>query len=66
MSGLDWPALCALGMSRLRLQPHEFWALTPAELQLLADPGRPSAMNKGGLSALMQRFPDSSKEEIHD
>ncbi|MDH4538959.1 phage tail assembly chaperone [Sulfitobacter faviae] len=37
-SGFDWPALLRVGLSRLGLLPDQFWALTPAELQLMLGP----------------------------
>ena len=36
MTALDWPALMRLGLRQLRLHPRDFWALTPAELLLMA------------------------------
>ena len=61
-SGLDWPALMTLGLSHLRLRPAEFWALTPAELQImLGDPGRDAPLLSDGLEALMAAWPDETK-----
>lgn len=62
MSGarpFDWPGLMRAGMQGLGLKPHEFWALTPAELLLLLgdDPGV-APMGRAGLEALAARFPD--------
>lgn len=37
---LDWSALMRAGMQGLRLTPEAFWALTPAELQMML--GTPS------------------------
>ena len=62
MKRIDWPRLIRLGLVDLRLKPAEFWDLTPAELFLLAGvvPGeRP--MDRGGLEALMARFPDAPR-----
>lgn len=40
-SGLDWSALMRAGMQGLRLTPEAFWALTPAEFQMmLGEPGQ--------------------------
>jgi len=49
------------GMLDLRLSPHEFWQLTPAELRLMLgqDAGQ-SAMGRAGLDALMQAYPDKT------
>ena len=61
MSGLDWPALLRAGIQGLRLSPDAFWALTPAELQLmLGDPGRSGPLLSSGLDALMAAYPDKS------
>lgn len=60
MSGLDWPGLMRAGLGGLRLRPAEFWDLTPVELQLLLGPAaQPPSLNRDGLEALMQRFPDA-------
>lgn len=62
MTRVAWPALMRLGMVELGLAPAVFWDLTPAELFLLAGvvPGeRP--MDRGGLEALMARFPDAPR-----
>ncbi|MEL6608704.1 MAG: rcc01693 family protein [Pseudomonadota bacterium] len=66
-SGLDWPALMTLGLSHLRLRPAEFWALTPAELKLMAGPLGPAApLGRDALDALMAQFPDDTKEHGGD
>ncbi|WP_297341822.1 rcc01693 family protein [Pseudophaeobacter sp.] len=57
--GLDWPGLMRAGLGGLRLQPAEFWDLTPLELQLLLGPAvQAPSLTRSGLQALMQRFPD--------
>ncbi|MEM1151010.1 MAG: rcc01693 family protein [Pseudomonadota bacterium] len=66
MSGLDWPALCRLGMVQLRLKPAEFWALTPAELRLMAGPIGTSPLGRAALSTLMEQFPDGLKDREDD
>jgi uncharacterized phage protein (TIGR02216 family) len=56
----DWPALMRAGLIGLRLSPDDFWALTPAELQLLlgqADRGT-GPLNRAGLDALLAAYPD--------
>lgn len=61
---MDWRALLTLGVTDLRLRPRDFWALTPAELSLMASatfgaPGHVhTALSRGGLDALMQQWPD--------
>ncbi|WP_299282257.1 rcc01693 family protein [uncultured Tateyamaria sp.] len=60
-AGLDWPALMRAGMQGLRLTPDAFWALTPAELQvMLGDPAASAPLLSKGLDALMAAWPDST------
>ena len=65
MSGrrpFDWPGLLRLGLTRLGLRPAEFWALTPAELQLMLGPlGESAPLLSEGLAALMAAYPDTRK-----
>lgn len=51
------------GLKGLGLSPDVFWALTPAELQLMlgADGGQ-APLLKTGLDALMAAYPDHKKE----
>ncbi|MFO1208812.1 MAG: rcc01693 family protein [Amaricoccus sp.] len=64
MSRVDWPGLMRLGLVRLGLLPEVFWALTPAELMLLAGLGDGrAAMTRDGLDALAARFPDAPRRE---
>lgn len=59
MAGFDWPALMRAGMRGLRLPPAEFWALTPAELQLLLGPENAAApMGRTRLDELLRAYPD--------
>ena len=61
-TGLDWPALMRAGMQGLRLTPEAFWALTPAEFQImLGQPGQPSPLLSDGLAALMAAWPDDTE-----
>ncbi|WP_136442339.1 rcc01693 family protein [Pacificoceanicola onchidii] len=63
MPGFDWPALMRAGIRGLGLSPDEFWALTPAELQVLLGEGaggRP--MGRSRLGELMAAFPDKGAE----
>ena len=61
MSKVDWPALLRLGLVGLRLTPAQFWELTPAELNLMAEALSPQdrALNRAGLQALMAAHPDT-------
>ena len=36
MTRIAWSGLMRLGLVQLRLTPETFWALTPAELMLIA------------------------------
>ncbi|MBM2576811.1 phage tail assembly chaperone [Jannaschia sp. Os4] len=61
MSRFDWPALMGAGMRGLGLSPAAFWALTPAELAfLLGVEGGRLPMDRAGLRALAERFPDTT------
>lgn len=52
------------GMQGLRLTPDAFWALTPAELQvMLGDPGQSAPLLSDGLEALMAAWPDAQAGE---
>lgn len=63
--GLDWSALMRAGLKGLGLRPAEFWALTPAELQLmLGDPGATAPLLSDGLAALMAAYPDKSEGSL--
>lgn len=59
---MDWPALMRVGLQRLQLRPAEFWALTPAELQMmLGTAGQGGPLLSDGLAALMAAYPDGNK-----
>ncbi|MFS4580027.1 rcc01693 family protein [Phaeobacter sp. C3_T13_0] len=58
-AGFDWPALIRAGLLGLRLQPDQFWRLTPAELRLmLGQDSGVAPLGRAGLDQLMQAFPD--------
>lgn len=60
----DWSALMRAGMKGLGLRPHEFWALTPAELEILL--GRPAGvapLRRTRLDQLLAKFPDTGGVE---
>ena len=65
MSGFDWPRLLQFGLRGLGLQPGQFWALTPAELLIMAGHGEGAdhAMTRAGLDALLRDFPDQKKDD---
>lgn len=58
MSRFDWPALMRAGLHGLRMTPHEFWALTPAELRVMLGQSTGGALTQQGLAGLMERWPD--------
>jgi uncharacterized phage protein (TIGR02216 family) len=65
MKPFPWEAAMQFGFGVLRLSPRAFWAMTPRELAMavIAVRGHATApIDRGGLDALMQRFPD---EEAH-
>jgi uncharacterized phage protein (TIGR02216 family) len=67
MTPLDWAGLMRAGLCVLRLPPATFWALTPAELQLmLGGQAGPVPMTRAGLDALTRAFPDDLKGDDDD
>lgn len=58
MSRVDWPALLRLGCRGLGLRPAEFWALTPAELTLMAGRRGAAPLGRTRLDELMAAYPD--------
>ncbi len=62
MKRFDWPALMRLGLGQLRLTPDQFWALTPAELALMAGLDGARMMDRNGLAELMAIYPDKENE----
>ena len=67
MRRIAWPGLMQLGLVQLRLAPEVFWALTPAELMLMAGYGRErAALTRAGLADLAARFPDGPSRSRAD
>ena len=61
---MDWAGLMQTGLHQLRLKPSDFWALTPAELQImLGATGANAPMGRPQLDALLRAFPDDVKDE---
>ena len=57
--GIDWPALMRAGIRGLGLRPWEFWALTPAELELmLGKPAGGAPLKRARLETLLADYPD--------
>lgn len=62
MTSFDWPVLMRAGLRGLGLRPDEFWALTPAELQVMLGESEGSApMGRARLDELIAAFPDTTK-----
>lgn len=63
MPKVAWAKLMRLGMVDLRLSPDRFWALTPAELLLMAgiDADASTSLSRGSFADLAARFPDDLK-----
>jgi len=63
---MDWAGLLQRGLHQLRLTPRDFWALTPAELQImLGAVGAQAPMGRVQLDALLRDFPDDVKDETN-
>ena len=61
---MDWAGLMRTGLHQLRLTPRDFWALTPAELQImLGAAGRQAPMGRMQFDALLRDFPDDVKDK---
>ena len=60
MRPFPWDEAMRLGFGVMRLSSREFWGLTPRELAAAfgAGAGRGSPPSRGGLDAMMRRFPD--------
>ena len=60
-----WDAAMTAGLGTLRLAPHDFWSMTPRELDsalrgALGLVAATPAMTRSDLKALMAAFPDVS------
>lgn len=61
MSGVDWPALMRAGMRGFGLRPEEFWALTPAELELMmGSEAGVAPLARARLDELLNAYPDEN------
>ena len=61
---MDWRGLMQAGLFELRLRPDQFWALTPAELQIMRGlSGGTAPMGRAQFDALLRDFPDLKKDE---
>ncbi|MEL7253802.1 MAG: rcc01693 family protein [Pseudomonadota bacterium] len=67
MSAVDWPGLMRAGVRGAGLKPAEFWALTPAELELmLGKPAGIAPLTRAGLDDLMRAYPDQVEDAKDD
>ena len=58
---MDWASLVQAGLHQLRLQPRDFWALTPVELQLMLGLDQSLLpMGRARLDELTNAYPDDS------
>jgi uncharacterized phage protein (TIGR02216 family) len=59
---MDWAGLLRAGLIGLRLQPAQFWALTPAELMVMMGLDSGSApMGRQRLMEMSRAYPDQTK-----
>lgn len=57
---MDWPGLLRLGLTRLRLRPDQFWALSPVELLLMLGLDQVSPpLTRDRLEVLSRAYPDT-------
>nr|WP_258165095.1 rcc01693 family protein [Oceanibium sediminis] len=66
---MAWGPLMRLGLQDLGLKPAEFWALTPAELMLMAglDGAVAARPTRAALGELMRAYPDTqNRTEAED
>ena len=62
MSRFDWPGLMRAGINGLGLKPHEFWALSPAELMMMLGRGDGvTPLGRDRLAELSAAFPDMTE-----
>lgn len=62
MSAVNWPDLMRAGMTSLRLQPDEFWALTPSELMvMLGHSSGDAPLGRARLADLLRLYPDDAR-----
>lgn len=58
---MDWAGLLRLGLTRLRLTPAQFWALTPIELLVMLGLEHSSGpFTRDRLAALASAYPDET------
>lgn len=67
MTGIDWPGLLRVALYDLRLEPQQFWRLTPMELRIMlgAETTTPP-LTRARLNELAAAFPDIRREMEND
>ena len=67
-NGFDWAALMRLGLGHLRLNPAQFWDLSPRELMVMLglDPSGQMPMTRTALAELEARVEQKMKGTSHD
>ena len=60
-----WDEAITLGLARLRLTPDHFWALTPAELLLMAGLGghAPAVLDRRAFARLLERVEGAANSD---
>ena len=57
---LDWSGLMRAGLHGLRLQPDQFWCLTPLELMvMLGREGGQAPLSRARFEELARNYPDA-------
>ena len=60
---MDWHGLMRAGLGVLRLTPAQFWALTPAELQMMLGMSpREGPLLQARLDEMLAAYPDQPKD----
>ncbi|WP_420131990.1 rcc01693 family protein [Rhodopseudomonas sp.] len=65
MTPFPWREAMQFGLGTLRLSPDAFWRMTPRELAAAligARGGVGAPLDRGGLDALMRRYPDQKEQ----
>ena len=57
---MNWASILRIGLA-LGLRPHEVWRLSLSEWRALTEAGVGPTLDRAGLEALRQRFPDSKE-----
>ncbi|MXU66320.1 rcc01693 family protein [Oceanomicrobium pacificus] len=56
---MNWAEVLRIGLTELRLPPERLWAMTPAELRIMAGlAAAPDWVDRAALDGLCAKFPD--------